>query len=64
MCPETLLHACCTIKNYKASLTIQLLKAAKDCILLRWWHATLPSKSLWFSKVNELRDMEKLTATL
>lgn len=52
------------IKKYKASLTIQLLNAAKACIPLCWRSENQPSKSLWFSKVDELRDMEDLTATM
>lgn len=52
------------IKKYKASLTIHLLNAARACIPLCWRSENPPSKSLWFTKVNELRDMEDLTATL
>lgn len=52
------------IKKYKTSLTIHLLNAAKACIPLCWRSEKPPAKSLWFNKVNELRDMEDLTATL
>lgn len=52
------------IKKYKASLTIQLLNAAKACIPLFWRSETPPTKIQWYAKVNELRDMEDLTATL
>lgn len=49
------------IKKYKASFTIQLLNAAKACIPLCWRSEKPLSKSLWFSNVNELRDVEDLT---
>lgn len=43
---------------------MQLLNASKACILLRWKGADPPMKALWFAKVNNIRDMEELTATL
>lgn len=60
-------HAACLLHlserpiKSKASLTIQLLNAAKACIPLCWRSENPPSKSLWFSKVNELREMENLS---
>lgn len=51
------------IRKYNTSLTIQLLNAARACITFVGDRKT-PRQNLWFSKVNELRDMEDLTATL
>lgn len=52
------------IKKYKASLTIQLLNAAKACIPLCWRSESPPTKTQWYAKVNKIRNMEDLTATL
>lgn len=50
----------CTMRT----LSVDQLKVDGSCIPLPWKEVNPPTLPLWFSKVNELRDMEDLTDTL
>lgn len=51
-------------KQYKKTLLLQLLNAAKSCIPSIWQSSSLPTVSQWFARVIAIQDMEDLTAAL
>lgn len=52
------------IRKYKKTLTMQLLNAARACVLALWQQSPPPTKVLWYSKINCILRMEELTATI
>lgn len=45
-------------------MMINLLNAVKACIPTHWTQKSSPTMALWFSKVTEVHNMEKIIAIL